>query len=266
MLIKASDKDKKEILSFLKKEPYYNLFIIGDIKQYGLNTDFMKVFVLKKESRIDSVVLIYHTTLLLYDPNCKLSFNDLNELIKEYKVKNINTAYSTYSRFKDDFANKNKYACHLQYFAILEKPYNGDTSLAVKAEENDIHKIVESRYKIDEFGDFVQGKSLEDEYKINLISFKNKVSEPFIIKKDNQVIAHSSFAIQTEDLAIIGGVYTLKEYRNHGYASQVVTASSNYALAKNKKPLLFFDNPKAGKIYHKIGYKDFGKVVTIIIL
>ncbi|QSF13824.1 GNAT family N-acetyltransferase [Mycoplasma sp. Mirounga ES2805-ORL] len=262
-LILANDKMKASILKFIYKEPLFNLFLIGDIETYGLNTDFMSTYV-NEGDEIKVVVLKYNTTLLFYDPNELITEADLREIIKLHKIKNIHISEINFLRFKVIFdEDKKKYSIHEQFISKLDKKYDGDISLVSKSTISDCEAIVKSRLLIDEFEGF------RGSYKDELASYKRQLQNPnlvsFIVKKDELVVAHSAISITTNEAAMIGGVFTLNEYRKNGYATQTTAALANWILDKNLMPILFFHNQKAGSIYHKIGFKDFGKVYTIVV-
>lgn len=262
-MILATKDDKEAILKFLNQEPIYNLLIVGDIMTYGVRTPYLFTYIIKEEEQIKAVILIFNKTVLIYDPEFKVSLKDLKSLIKKHSLININLSEKMYQHYQDEFENnKDKYNVHRQTIAILENRYTGDTSLAKKAIFTDLEPIVLSRFLIDEFADF------RGTYQQEVKSYKNalikKVSMPFIIKdKQNRVASHANILISSDKASMIGGVFTLKEYRQKGYAIQVVGALCNHIFANKRVPMLFFDNPAAAQLYHKIGFKDFGKVFTI---
>ncbi|MCF7926040.1 MAG: GNAT family N-acetyltransferase [Candidatus Izimaplasma sp.] len=64
---------------------------------------------------------------------------------------------------------------------------------------------------------------------------------------------------ETTQNAMVVAVATKKEFRNQGLASQLMThLMHHYFTIKNKHLCLFFDNPDAGKIYKRLGFKDLG--------
>lgn len=44
MIKKLSAQDKEPLLSYLKEEASFNLFIIGDIENFGFEQDFQKLW------------------------------------------------------------------------------------------------------------------------------------------------------------------------------------------------------------------------------
>ncbi|UUD35014.1 GNAT family N-acetyltransferase [Mycoplasmopsis caviae] len=262
-MILATRNDKDAILKFLNQEPINNLLIIGDIMTYGVRTSFIFTYIIKEQEEIKAVSLIFNKTILIYDPEFKISLDDLKLLIEKHSLVNINLSEKMYRHYEEEFeSNKDKYNIHRQTMALLKHRYSGDTSLAKKAIFDDLEAIVRSRFLIDEFEDF-RG-TFQQELKTYKNALIKKVSTPFIIKdKKGYIASHACIAISTDKASMIGGVYTLKEHRQKGYALQVVGALCNHIISNKRTPILFFDNPAAGKLYYKIGFEDFGKIFTV---
>ena len=45
MMIRCSEKHRQECLAYLRQNPSLNLFLIGDIENYGFNQGFQTVFI-----------------------------------------------------------------------------------------------------------------------------------------------------------------------------------------------------------------------------
>ncbi len=109
--------------------------------------------------------------------------------------------------------------------------------------------------------------SVVDLYKKVFSSFSSKdiMEEKLItnrgrgvcIKKGKKIISVAQTDYETEDSALIVGVATDPDYRNQGYATKCVKV-----LVKelNRKLFLQYDNPDAGRIYDKIGFKVIDRV------
>nr|WP_307940879.1 hypothetical protein [Mycoplasmopsis bovis] len=76
--------------------------------------------------------------------------------------------------------------------------------------------------QINEFSALISNYQKELETYQN--AYKKGVLDPFIIKKDNKVVANSLVAIKTDDVVLVGGVYCLNEFRNKGYATKTVAS------------------------------------------
>ena len=58
--------------------------------------------------------------------------------------------------------------------------------------------------------------------------------------------------------AMIVGVATHPLYRNKGFATKCIIKICKELISENKIPCLFYDNDEAGRIYHKLGFKNRG--------
>ncbi|WP_027120922.1 GNAT family N-acetyltransferase [Mycoplasmopsis lipofaciens] len=264
MIKKATKKDIPFMLQLLRKEPLKNLFLIGDIEQFGHKNKFMTTFINKDQNEVTSVILIYGQTLLFYDPFNKIEWTTIWEFILKNEIKNINVSEEEYNKFASNFKllEQSEWKIHKQTVAVLNHKYDGDTSKVQKATLNDVNNIVNSLMTIKELKEFRVSKEKEIEICHNGILLN--ISHPFIIKNDdNEVIAHAKLHASTKDAGMIGGVFCINKYRRKGYATQVTGALCNYIIDMNIKPILFFDNPNAAKMYYKIGFEDIGKVFTI---
>ena len=64
--------------------------------------------------------------------------------------------------------------------------------------------------------------------------------------------------------AMVVAVATDKAARGKGYASNVVSALCRASFARGKQLLcLFYDNPGAGRIYHRIGFETIGRYAML---
>ncbi len=62
---------------------------------------------------------------------------------------------------------------------------------------------------------------------------------------------------------MVVGVATLKEYRGGGLMSKCLSKLCVDVMSEGKMLCLFYDNPKAGSIYHKLGFKTIDNWMMI---
>ena len=63
---------------------------------------------------------------------------------------------------------------------------------------------------------------------------------------------------ETQDAAMIGGVYTPPAWRNRGLSQAVCSALCAELLALPKLPALYWENPTAGRVYGRLGFVPNG--------
>ena len=79
---------------------------------------------------------------------------------------------------------------------------------------------------------------------------------------DGQIAALGQTTAAYSESAMIIGIATHPEMRGRGIASALVSALCKRTFANGCKYIcLFYDNPKAGAIYHRIGFTEIGKYI-----
>ena len=58
--------DREEILRYVKKEPEMNLFLIGDIENFGVNSETVNFYLHEERDRWDFLILRFHQFFIIY--------------------------------------------------------------------------------------------------------------------------------------------------------------------------------------------------------
>jgi hypothetical protein len=94
---------------------------------------------------------------------------------------------------------------------------------------------------------------------INQKTSDQKMGITLILEKDHQVLSSVATTAETTKSAMVVAVATDQSYRNRGYASILMQKLMMIYFEEKKKELcLFYDNPNAGKIYHRLGFETIG--------
>lgn len=250
MLRKAHSKDQNTILSLIAHDPSRALFITGDILQNGFDQDYQEIWVDEDEEGIHALYLRYHTNLIIYVVDRLVDYVGLNERIQDKRILVVSGTQSHIQHLPESI--KEQLDLRSTYLCECRDLKNAQTG-AQRARLEDAEDIAKSYKEIEEFGQIedipydVYLKRLQDQMKANTKSV-------YIIKEDHRVVSCASTSAQSNVGVMIVGVFTLKGYRNRGYARQVVSAITQDSLDKGLIPCLFYDNPKAGALYHHLGY------------
>ncbi len=255
MIRKLLSKDNKQLMDYLKEEKSINLFIIGDIENFGYDSDFQEIWAeFDENEQIVGVLLRYQN---FYVPYSKGDFDVqgfVDIINKDKKLEVISGKKSVIEKFDNyiEFTKKKE-----QYFAelvddsLLYKDI--DLTEVKKADIEDVDSINELKELIEEFD--VTPSSKE--------SFRQTIStgtgRTYFIKIDGRVVASASTTAENSESAMIVGVCTHPKYRRKGYATKCMTVLCNEVLNEGRTLCLFYDNPNAGIIYKSIGFKDIGK-------
>lgn len=253
MIRKLSSSDKEKVLKYVSKEPSINLFLIGDIEQFGFEKDFQEVWgKFDNENNLKGVLLRYTNNFIPY-------YEDINEDMQEFK--NIIKAYEgnvmisgkddLIEQFKDvidDCTERKTYFCELKSKKDLSK-WDETVKLGASTDAKRIYDILET---IEEFTSENNKETIESR-------LEDKSSRAYYIENDkDEIITVSQTAAENSKSAMVVGVATRKGYREQGYMSKCLSKLCNDLLDEGKSLCLFYDNPKAGKVYHRLGFKEIG--------
>jgi len=255
MIRKLTITDNDKLIEYLTEEKAINLFIIGDIENFGYDKDFQEVWAeFDEQNEIKAVLLRYFNSYIAY---AKAEFNakEFAEIIINDPsfeilsgIDRVTDKFTQYINFK---RKKELYYAELVDDALLPKEI--DRSNILKATLTDAEAIFELREHITEFTTTEASK----------VSFKQTLASgtgrTYMIKADNKVICTVSTTAENSFSAMVVGVSTHPEYRKNGYASFCMTVLCQDILDEGKTLCLFYDNPEAGKIYKRLGFNDIGK-------
>lgn len=253
MILKLNDSHRDVVLNYVSKEPNINLFIIGDIEQYGFDKDFQEVWGnFDGENNLKGVLLRYSNNFIPYIEDLDEDVYEFKEIIKLYKgQKFISGKADIIEKFRDVLEN---YEEKIMYFCELRDnkkllPCDDCIKSAKEEDANRIHDLIST---IDEFLVQDSVEEIRDKIRNN-----NKIAY-YIENDEKDIITISQITAENSKSAMVVGVATRKEYREQGYMSKCLSNLCYDFLEKNKSLCLFYDNPKAGKVYHKIGFKEIG--------
>ena len=253
MINKVQKHEQEVVLEILRKDPTRSMFIYGDILQNGWETDYQEVWIDRSNKGIDAIYLRYHKNLVIYGINAiedaealktfvhALPIQFLSGCKQHLELLGLNTLQT--------FNFREMYFCECQN---LINPHRNNT--VIMAEPQHAKAIAEAIIQISEFAEMT---SLEERIERITERLSSKKGRAAIILDGDKVIAHANTAVETDHAVMVGAVLTLPAYRNQGLASQVVSTLSKHCLDDGKIPCLFYDNPKAGSIYHRLGYVTF---------
>lgn len=88
----------------------------------------------------------------------------------------------------------------------------------------------------------------------------------YILAVDGEAAAAAYVHPLLDDAGIVRAVYTPLGLRCRGYATALVEGVSRALWERGITPCLMYDDPSAGRIYHRLGYVDFGQWQAVQLL
>lgn len=255
MIRKLTQMDNDQLMEYLKEEKAFNLFIIGDIENFGYDSDFQEIWAeFDENNEINGVLLRYQHFYIPYSKG-KFDVKGFVDIINSDKNLEVMSGKQEVIEKLDGFMEfskkKEQYFAELIDDSLLDM--NGDLPEIRKANIEDVDAILELRECIEEFDITPSSRA----------SFKQTTltgtGRTYFVEMDGRVVACASTTAENSESAMIIGVCTHPEYRKKGYATKCMIVLCKEILDEGRTLCLFYDNPKAGKIYKQIGFNDIGK-------
>jgi predicted GNAT family acetyltransferase len=261
MIRKLKEEDRQKVLQYLYQEPTYNIFIIGDIEQFGFDTDFQHIYgEMADDGRFLSVLLFYYEHAVYYADQIRFNQTYLS-IFRQHKFDYMSGKESLMKLLQPhlpEFHYRKMYFCEATSFT----PLLSNDAIQIKQVKTveDIQKLYDLMVQIDEFGI----KHKDKESFINSTQKALEMGVKYCIEEDGKFVSSVATTADTTINAMVIGVATIPGYRNKGYASILMTHLMDEYINKQSKSLcLFYDNPEAGKIYLRLGFKDIGTWVMM---
>lgn len=256
MIRRLNKNDEETCFKLIKTRPAENLFIIGDIEAYGFEQEFQKLWgefnengeiiavLLKFEENyipfaIDSFNANGFAEIMSNDPAFKMmsGLRDITEQIEPY----LNQQLKLKRKRQTYYAKCTRLHTNIVDFSNVKKalPHNAEKLVALL---NSVPEFSESTLTVER----------------KLRELKDGTSRSFFIESDGNIVSVASTAAENSISAMVVGVATLEGYRKKGYATKCMLNLCSQLLAEGKELCLFYDNPEAGAIYKRIGFKDIG--------
>ncbi|NCD05217.1 MAG: GNAT family N-acetyltransferase [Spirochaetia bacterium] len=245
MIRKCNEADIEILNNYLYKRKELNLFVIGDIENYGFNNTNLEIFI-DYDNRVRTIYLRFFNNLCVVSYELFFDLSFIKELINKYSIRNI-------SGEKDllDLISLDDFALKPYFFASIDKlDLELDTSNVIELNKTHVPQLLEKTNKIFDM-DVTAPESL-------ILELENKSKHIYAILEGDEIISSASSSAESKELAMVVAVFTLEGYRQQGYALKCVYALCNRLIKEGKTVCLFYDNPHAAKLYEKIGFKFKG--------
>ena len=258
-MLRCTESDRAAILAYIAAEPEINLFIYGDVETVGVDKAPVQVWVEPRSEGWDFLILQYFDSYILYSQKLDYDVEAAAGFLRGRKVEGISGKKELLDRLAPWFPEK---TCRLTYMSRCNAV---DPDFAAKAGENlqvrelgpdDLDETLELLRGIEEFADTYHGEEQEREQLAQCWKCGGMMMGAF---RDGRLVSTAQTTAASSRSAMVVGVATRPEERDHGYASGVVAELCRRSFAQGREFLcLFYHNPAAGRIYHRIGFAEVG--------
>lgn len=257
MFRKASAEDLGRILAFAREKPEENLFLVGDLETYGLDGDDVEAWCEDGEGgALRAVLLRYHRHMILAAAAGTFDAADAVAIAIARKSDFLSCPGSCIGTLRPALPAST--VIHAETMARMKRLVKPAFPLAPTrvAVAEDAAAIVAAVTSITEFQPLLTGTPEERTLRTAAL-IREGITVNFVIDEGGRIAANANTSAMSRDAAMIGGVCALPECRGRGYATSVVHDLCAFLLASGRTPVLFFDNPAAATIYHRLGFEDF---------
>lgn len=218
---RATCKDGKLILNYLKKNIENCLYIYADVFKYGVNNRNITVWYDTDNIGIRMIVMKYHNNFQVYSDR---GFDDIRGLIKlvdSQKPMGVSgrkeIILELHKFVKESY--KADYGVIFRGKPIdLDKVKNGlkDCNVDIElAKEEDTDNIAQLLCMDEELGAVYTEKSMSEELKERI---HTQMGRSYIIRNNNEIVAHNATYAECDKFVICSGLMVHPDFRNTEYA------------------------------------------------
>ena len=166
MIIKVDDIYHSKVINYLKREPDFNLFIIGDIERYGYDNYFLDIWAdIDKKGHIEGVLLRYFEYLIFYSQG-NFNIDEFANLINSLNYIEISGKLDVLQKLERKICVNRK---RIVKFCVLDDSSKlNDIEIGLRPKKirfGNINKVAKLYEEIDEFENTtVVSRLIEGEY------------------------------------------------------------------------------------------------------
>ncbi|MFP4509388.1 MAG: GNAT family N-acetyltransferase [Spirochaetaceae bacterium] len=279
-----TDDDLPDAFDLLSSHPDLNLFILGDLENYGTDQPFQDVWGEFTDGILTSVLLRYYDSFVVSQPG-PIGPDAFRQIISEYTTalppglvqtgkRRVNVSGSESvvrsvagsavdipvsaaesmnhpeSRTRMPLAGtlRTMHFARIDSEDMLPAPTRGESVRT--ALPHDVPGLMKLYESIEEF---VTTETQADEIRSSIRAGHRTVA---VLEVDNTIVSTASTAAENTRSAMIVGVATHPEYRYRGFARACLAHLCRNFLDQDKMLCLFYDNPDAGRLYRQIGFRE----------
>jgi predicted GNAT family acetyltransferase len=241
--------DSDELLHVLYQDPYYNIFMIGNLENMGLDDPDLDYWGSFRGRQLVGVLMRYRVFWNVYDAGGAdlrafawlmdrrgdvQALHGFDTLIT--RLARLLRGYEVREERRLDF-------CHLPEL----KPALTSSHSVRRATLADLPALAAFYSDAEEMS--------RDEQSVRRCLEQGRV---FVVTARGRIVSAALTNTETQELAMIGGVYTPLDFRYQGYASACMVALCQDLVADGKEACLCYDDPVAEDIYRRLGFEKIG--------
>ena len=261
-MIELHESDRARIYDYIAAEPEMNQFIYGDVESFGVEGGPVTMWALPGTGDAwDGVLLRYMDYYLFYSQRADFDVRAAAAFLKARKVECLSGKLEILRRFAPFFPEavlRPMYMCRCNR-AVENVAVPAGMTIR-RLEEADVDAYLELMTGVAEFAANYSSVSLEKRKGETLVNMRSGGMIYGVFDEKGRMVSTASTSGANRQSAMIVGVATREDFRGRGCASAAVANLCADSLRAGRKFLcLFYDNPAAGRIYHRVGLDEVGE-------
>ncbi|NCC77433.1 MAG: GNAT family N-acetyltransferase [Clostridia bacterium] len=261
--------EKPAILETLKRKPVENLFAIGDLENFPLDSDFFEALALYQpgpEKILDSLVIRYHQNLIVACPADTFKLDPLRSASDHPSIQFISGRTDVLEQLRPHRLEFDFQPMHLLAIEPANfKPFEPTPSMAAhlasypEPEEATLADIPALAELFAGIAEFSHSTDRQERIRELTTAMASGCCHYTIQREHGQIVASAGTTAENSTSAMIVGVCTAVQHRGRGLASRLVSTILSKVIGQRFQSLaLFYDNPDAGRIYCRLGFATAG--------
>ena len=262
-----NEDDRAKTLAYIDEyEPEMNIFIKGDIEQFGMSDPVHVYALVDEDGRWDSIVLEFHSNFVCYSQDPLFDAEAMAKLIAQLRrdgsIGSINGKYEIIEALSPYFED-----LELKTFQLSILDYVYEEDIAPAPEGVSIRKL--SREDYDDLLEMLS-EVTELEMPLDTPEDREAVKRLKIANEEHGCVTYGAFykgelistastSAASKESAMVVTVATRPDMRRYGIGSAVMKQLCLDQLQEGKKFLtLFYHKGRVGMLYNRIGFADAG--------
>lgn len=251
------ESDRDLLMDYLSKEETVNIYLLTNITVLGIeNKELIFYGEMDKYNNFLSVVLVAPRNIVFYSHDRSFNIEWLN-ILKGYEFSYFSGEESIMRKIAPYYNDLEVKVYFLAETSQMnEKFEKNDYEILEMTTEDLFIKLYHLLKQDTQFDNRTQDKKEFVDSRMKYLEY----GTTYYIEKDDEIIATATAYNYVENIASVSMVNTVPHERKKGLATLLMKRLMHkFIEVEHKSMCLFYDNPQAGKIYKRLGFKDVHK-------
>ncbi len=254
------EKSLSQIMDYLHEDLVYNVYILGDIHRYGMNSNRITLWADYCDHRVNYVVMRYMDSFVISPIRDTVDTDSLMQIFSEVNIRCISGCSNTIEKIKPMF---DRYVIDENRLLTLDS----DTHLGIGANNCKVAKLDPcDRTLIQEV--YLDNEEFKEKYKGE--SGLRRIEEIFsngsyygYIDDNDRLIAVACISADSGDMGVLDGVAVRDSSRFRRIGSTLVSTVCSEEIEDKRLIITYCNSPVAEHIYRKVGFRECGRYMLL---